>query len=580
MPEVLCVNSNAASSKRPHVEPLDFIALARRVLHLANKGTARIEFLREASRMILGFSGCDALELYVAHSRINYWWSARVRPRESFDFRLGGAKVDSAAQGQAPSWLDELAGRVQQGNVGPRSRCITQRGSFWTADAESDLALNESPENLSDPRQYAIGSLAVVPFEVGENAPCALVLSSGRKHLFTEQNIEFYEALAQTLGLAMDDRRAQHALNERVKELTCLYAIAQVFEVADGTLAECLEQVVTTLPAAWQFPESVVARIRVDNVESNTGDFERTIHRQRAAVVVNGRERGAVEVGYVTDEPEFAETVFLEEEAHLIEAVAREVSAFMERREAHEEKERLADQVRHADRLMTIGQLASGIAHDINEPLGSILGFSQLLRKQVGLPDPILADLDKIIHAALQAREIVRKLMLFARQSVPAWSWARLNDIVEGCLNLLATRFMQRNINVVKKLDPAIPHIYADPVQIHQLVVNLCVNGVQAMADGGTLTVRTQADKESVLLMVEDTGTGMPSEVADRVFEPFFTTKSAEEGTGLGLSVVHDIVTAHSGTIQFKTQAGVGTRFEVHFPLNPTSARPLNEPLS
>ncbi len=568
------------------IEPLDFIAASRCVLHLASRGAGRIEFLRDVSRLLLDFSGCDALLMIAGleDGASRYQWSAARVPHESFNFepRDGGTGVDpsSTATGAGAigarrthptAWLDELIGNVLCRNVGPKSRCVTEHGSFWTADVVSELALVNGDTLLPGSVHVEVRSLAVIPFDVNSSMPGVVALLSGRKHAFSAQNVEFYEAVAQTLGLAMDDRRAQHALRERVKELTCLYAIAQVLETAEERASEVLGEIVRLLPPAWQFPDAVVARIRIDEAEFTTGDMSRAMHRQLAPLVVDDSKRGFVEVGYVEDRPEFVEGAFLREEEYLIAAIARELSLFVQRSDVRLEKLRLAEQVRQADRLATLGQLAAGVAHEINEPLGAVLGFAQLARKVSDVPDRAVQDLDKIIQAALHAREIVRKLMLFARQSPSSRSWVRINDIVDESLGLLASRLSEQGVKVVRDLDPACSPVFADAVQLNQIVVNLCVNGMQAMSQGGTLTIRTRGSVDSVIITVEDTGTGVPPEIRDRIFEPFFTTKSAEQGTGLGLSVVHGIVTAHGGSIDFDTGPAAGTRFDVRLPTPPPS---------
>jgi signal transduction histidine kinase len=551
------------------------------VLRLATQGLGRSEFLRETSRLLLDFSACQALELHadLGNGGSRYRWSAGRSPQESFDFE-SLATGESAActvattasiAARPRAWFDELVQSVLRAQIGPRSRCVTAHGSFWTGDAVSDLALSEQSYSSPAVANLEVGSIAIIPFDVAPTIPAVLALLSGRKHAFSAQNIEFYEALAQTLGLAIDDRRAQHALRERVKELSCLYAIAQVLEGVDATVPEALATIVQIIPPAWQFPDRVVARIRLDDREFSTGETTRIKYSQEAAVVVEGTIRGLVEVGYVQDHPEFVEGPFLKEEEHLISAIAREVSLFVLRSEVRIEKQRLAEKVRQADRLATIGHLAATVAHEINEPLGGILGFAQLAHKAPGVPDKVVKDLGKIVQETLHAREIVRKFMLFARQSPSTRSWVRVNDTVEDSLTLLAARFTEHGVKVVRDLDPARPGVFADAVQLHQVVVNLCVNGIQAMPRGGTLAIRTRGSADSVSIIVEDTGTGIPPEVRERLFEPFFTTKNPEQGTGLGLSVVHGIVTSHGGTITFDTEQGAGTRFEVRLPTSSPS---------
>ena len=536
--------------------------------------------------MLLGFSGCDALvlNLDLQDGAARYEWSATRVPHESFKFepRYDGPRVDPsstvaanaqpAACGTLPTaWFDDLIQSVLYRNVGPKSRCVTAHGSYWTGDVMSELALAPGKTFLPGPAHREIRSIAVIPFDVTPSNPGVLALLSERKHVFSAQNLEFYEALAQTLGLAMDDRRAQHALRERVKELSCLYAIAQVLKSAERPVSETLAEIVLLLPPAWQFPEALVARIRIDETEFATGDMSRAAYRQEAPVVIDDAIRGLVEVGYVEDRPEFVEGAFLKEEKHLIAAIAREVSLFVQRCDVRLEKLRLAEQVRQTDRLATIGRLAAGVAHEINEPLGGILGFAQLARKSKGVPERVVQDLDKIVQTALHARDIVRKLMLFARQSPPSRFWVRINDIVDESIGLLGSRLTEYGVTVVRELDPASPTLFADAVQLNQMVVNLCVNAIQAMPRGGCLTIRTRRSADSIVITVEDTGMGIPSEIAERVFEPFFTTKNSEQGTGLGLSVVHGIVIAHGGTIRFDTRPGAGTRFEVCLPISAPS---------
>lgn len=477
--------------------------------------------------------------------------------------------ANEGARGFKP-WLDNIVESVARGDVGSESRCVTFHGTFWTPDAAADLTFNDESSLTCDNSGGLVKSLAIIPFEMNARDPGVLVLMAARKHVFTSQNIEFYESLAQTLGLAIVDRRAQHALRERVKELTCLYSIARILESPDITVMDAIRQIVELIPSAWQFPDSIVARIAVDDIVYSHGDMHAAPYRQEAPIRIDGRQRGAVEVGYVADRPEFVEGAFLPEEQHLVRAIAREVAQFAQRSAAIEEKLRLAEQVRQADRLATIGQLAAGVAHEINEPLGAILGFAQLAKKAPGIAEATEQDLEKIVGAALHARTIVRKLMLFARQTPPSKASVHLNAIVHESLKLLEPRLSENRVNVIRDLDSADPVVYADAVQLHQLVINLCVNGLQAMSNGGRLTVRTRINGQMAELDVQDEGSGISPEIADRIFEPFFTTKSPDQGTGLGLSVVHGIVLSHGGTIDFETSPESGTHFCVRLPASPS----------
>jgi len=294
--------------------------------------------------------------------------------------------------------------------------------------------------------------------------------------------------------------------------------------------------------------------------------FRESTHRLAAPVVVAGRPRGQVEVFYSEARPSADEGPFLREERSLINEVARQVSLILERREASETNLRLEEQLRHADRLATIGRLAAGVAHELNEPLGAILGFAQLTQSNFGLPDQTGRDLEKIVRAALRAREIVKKLLIFARQTPAQRMPVDINRTVREGLYLLTARCAKAGIAMGLHLPADLPAVEGDPSLLEQVVVNLAVNGIQAMPQGGTLTLTTGTEGAFVLLAVEDTGEGMTEEVRRQIFTPFFTTKEVGQGTGLGLPVVHGIVTAHGGRISLHSEVGKGTRVRILLP--------------
>ncbi len=363
-------------------------------------------------------------------------------------------------------------------------------------------------------------------------------------------------------------------LRERVKELSCLYAIARIAGEPGLSLGSILERIANLLPPAWQYTEIASGQIVLDGDEFLSGGFDDRGARQSAPILVNGERRGQVEVIYREERPELDEGPFLTEERNLIDAVAGQVALIIERKLAGEEREQLQEQLRHADRLATIGQLAAGVAHELNEPLAGILGFAQLARKAPGLPEPVAGDLDKIVKASLHAREVVKKLMLFARQSPLEKAEADLNRLVEEGLYFVESRCLKAGVELVRELADGMPRLVVDKGQLHQVLVNLVVNAVQAMPDGGRLVIRTAVDGQEAVLAVTDTGGGMDETTRKRMFVPFFTTKDVNEGTGLGLAVVHGIVSSHGGTIRVESEPGRGTTVEIRLPF---SARGVGE---
>jgi two-component system NtrC family sensor kinase len=368
------------------------------------------------------------------------------------------------------------------------------------------------------------------------------------------------------------DQTAQ-ALRERVKELSCLYRINRVFEGSVGSPDEAFQRIVELIPPAWQYPEIASARIVLDDKRYETPGFEEGCARQSSEVIVDAKCRGAVDVVYKEARPALDEGPFLKDERSLLDAIARQIAVIVERQDAEQERAHLQKQLMHADRLATIGQLAAGVAHELNEPLSSILGFAQLLKRDPALPESGRQDVQKIVTASLHAREIIKKLLLFARQTPTFKGPVDLNQVVMGAVDLFQHQFEKEGIELSCVLCPQMPVLAADAGQLTQVLVNLVVNAVQAMPQGGRLIVQTRVHDGRVVCSVEDTGVGMTEEILDRLFVPFFTTKEVNQGTGLGLPVVHGIVTSHGGTIEVASAPGKGTTFTIRLPIEPAPDR-------
>lgn len=554
----------------------DFRALSYQILHYANRGFLRIDFLREIAKLIVDFSGCDAVVLHIK-DRGKYYRCA-FTPRAAPSFCIGTTPYTEndviLPPFQDNSGLQRLCQEILLGAFDPASPFFTKNGSFWTNDIDDPkLFAAKGKDQLPQQSLGADGecrSLALIPIETNRERHekiGLLELRSTQKDFFKPDEIDFYEGVAEIISVALTHRRAQVRLRERVKELTCLYGIAQVAERPNITLDQMLQSIVELLPPAWLHPDIAVARIIVDGHAYTTPQFQDKRFKQIADIVVNGARRGVVEVIYTEERPELDEGPFLKEERSLIETIAKELALIIERKKVEEDKIKLEEQLRHADRLATIGQLAAGLAHELNEPLGSILGFAQLAGKNPKLPKEAEQDLEKIVTSSLQAREIIKKLLIFARQMPPSKTSVNLNQIVNDGLYLLDARLAKKEIELALLLAPSLPEITADPVQLHQVLVNLIVNAVQAMPNGGRLTIQTLAGEGRVSLIVEDTGIGMSEGVLQQIFVPFFSTKDVGEGTGLGLAVVHGIVKSHGGFIKVESAPERGSRFEVQLPV-------------
>lgn len=562
----------------------DYAVLSQRILRYANRGAPRIEFLTGISTVLLEFLECDAVELRLRDPDLYYRWEFTAKPTRSSQFTL--LANHPKERGNPPKsnvqlgYSERLCREVMRGRLHPESPFFTKRGSFWTGNqpafehagsSQAHRPVRSGP-GRQKPAERAVGvgpyrSFALIRFRVDERTVGLLQLKSLQRSRFSRKKVEFCERVVETLGLAIANRRAQWALRERVKELTCLYGIGRIAQLSELSLDEALQRVVELLPPAWQFPGIACGRIMLDGRAFTTAGFRDGTHRQAADLTVNGKLRGFIEVVYTEGKTEFAEGPFLAEERSLIDTVAREVALIVERRETEAYQSVLQAQLRHADRLATIGQLAAGVAHELNEPLGSVLGFAQLIQKEPDLPEAAAKDVERIVKASLRAREVIHKLLVFSRQKTPVKARVNLNRIVEEALYFLESRCAAAGIALSPALAPDLPEINADASQLHQVLVNLVVNSMQAMPEGGTLTIETRAGAEYVSLSVQDTGMGISDKIKGKIFTPFFTTKDVDQGTGLGLAVVHGIVASHGGSIRVESAPGKGARFEIRLPV-------------
>lgn len=225
------------------------------------------------------------------------------------------------------------------------------------------------------------------------------------------------------------------------------------------------------------------------------------------------------------------------------------------------------------EKMAALGQLVSGIAHELNNPLTAILGYTQLLLGRGLGPGP-LSEARKVYHEAERARRIVKNLLYFARENRTERTRVDLNEIIERTLALRSYEMKVENIVVDCELAPDLPRTMADPYQLQQVVLNLVINAEQALLEGrgqGRVWIRTQhlphARGDRISLEISDDGPGIPHDIAGRVFDPFFTTKPAGVGTGLGLSIVYGIVHQHGGEVAFASQPGSGAKFTVELPV-------------
>ncbi len=276
-------------------------------------------------------------------------------------------------------------------------------------------------------------------------------------------------------------------------------------------------------------------------------------------------------------EVEFVSNVYEVNHRRVIQCNIRDIT---QRKQAETENKILRDKAEMASRLAAVGEMAAGIAHEINNPLTGVIGFSELLLERPGLPEDVREELRIINDSSLRVRDIIKRMLTFARQVEPQRRNVSINELLDNTLELRDYVLKTANIKVVKQYDPDLPWVYADPGQLQQVFLNLIVNAEYAMKKtnkNGVLILKTERFGDYVQVSITDNGTGMSETTLAKLFQPFFTTKDPGEGTGLGLSLSHGIIQEHFGTIRAESAVGHGATFIIELPVPPVEIPPIIE---
>lgn len=241
-----------------------------------------------------------------------------------------------------------------------------------------------------------------------------------------------------------------------------------------------------------------------------------------------------------------------------------------------------------SEKLASVGLLAAGIAHELNNPLTGVLTFSYLVKKNLPAGSRDAEDLGLVIRETKRCATIIRRLLDFSREKTPEKAFADLNTLIEETLQLIKQSAQVENIEIITDLDEQLPAVWLDENLIKQVIMNMLVNAQHAIEGAGSITIKTRfhaapadaepgADSEDMAeITITDTGCGIAADDLQRIFDPFFTTKGVGKGTGLGLSVSHGTIEAHGGTIEVESSVGKGTEFRIHLPLGGTAEQRSN----
>ncbi|MGA1841015.1 MAG: ATP-binding protein [bacterium] len=370
-----------------------------------------------------------------------------------------------------------------------------------------------------------------------------------------------------------------HDLIKRIKELNCLYAISNIVEKSWISLEEIIQRIVDIIPPSWQYSEIACARIFLEGQKWCTKNFQETIWKQTSDIMVYGQRIGALDVFYLEKKPESDEGPFLKEERSLIDAVAERLGRIIEYKKAEIAKElKIEQELQHHGRLQLMGKLAASIVHEIKNPLVSIGLMTQSMMerlKQNKVGDDIFQDMESVIHEVQRLEKLLENLTDFGKPKVFRTTREDIHYPINETLKLLSKEIRTSKITIEKSFNPDIPSVLIDVSKMQQVFLNVLLNAIDAMTEGGNIIIKTDFIREKiedkitqnwVQIAIQDSGIGIKREDMPHLFEPFYSKSS--ERTGLGLSIVLGLIELHNGKIKIDSQEGKGTTVKIHLPVD------------
>ncbi len=430
--------------------------------------------------------------------------------------------------------------------------------------------------------RQGIQSLLCVPMVIGGKVIGFIGLDSvNEEKMWAEDTRSLLEVVGQVFANALENKKTRQALQESEERLRTVYETfpdpVTIIQTENG---RCID-----VNSAFSRVTGWSATEVIGKTETDLELWENPAERQKlvdgiseSGKIENLEARLRLKDGRTITALMSAVLIRLNDQPHIL-TITRDIS---ELKSAQEEREQLKTQLIQAQKMEAIGTLAGGIAHDFNNILGAIIGYAEMALYDTRQDSMEHYNIDQVLKAGHRAKDLVKQILAFSRKSEQNKQIISLAPIIGEALNLLRAS-LPTTIEIKQNIEPNLDAIYADPTQIHQVMMNLCTNAGHAMADSaGILSVSLQnidlrAEAATlnpdliagpyVKLSISDTGHGMDNSTLDRIFDPYFTTKAQDKGTGMGLAVVHGIIKGHGGSIQVDSTPGQGSRFDIFFPI-------------
>jgi signal transduction histidine kinase/DNA-binding response OmpR family regulator len=470
--------------------------------------------------------------------------------------------------------LECMCGNVICGRTPATEPFFTRGGSFWTNSTTDLLASTTDKERQARTRNRCHGagyeSVALIPLKNGDQVIGLFQLNDERRNRFKLEDILFLEKIGASIGIAIRRRENSSDLQTaktRFKELFDHMASGVAVYEASQNGEEFIIQ------------DFNLAALKIDNL--NPDDV---IGKNVAEIFPGIKDFGLFSViknVWRTGKPEYLPATLYKDyrfsgwrDNYVYKLPSGEVvviyNDLTEKIVAGEKQKLLENKAEVSSRLAAVGEMAAGIAHEINNPLTGVIGFSEILLERNDLPADVKEQLKIIADGSNRVKNIVRRMLTFARQNKPVKSKANINELIDNTLEIRGYVLKTSNIDVIKKYDLDLPWIPVDAGQMQQVFLNLIVNAEYSMKkahDKGVLTITTEWEGSKIRLSFRDDGLGMSQESKAKLFHPFFTTKPVGEGTGLGLSLSHSIILEHGGTIEVDSEPGKGADFIITLPI-------------
>lgn len=483
-------------------------------------------------------------------------------------------------------YLECTCGLILSGRTNPNNPLFTPGGSFWTNDPLPiwDLPPGEDPRlNLRNKcLNQGYASVALIPIKTTEGIIGLIQLNDRRKECFTLETVAVLESIAARIGEAMIRKQTKHELQEREDQLKMALkaANAGIWEwdlesnqnVWSDELWNLYELDRTADEASYK---NWMKSIHPDDRASIESALSATVEQGgeiRIQWRVNRKQKNAP-VRWLLSHGEARRNKKGDLESYL--GIVIDIT---DMKQVEAERTSLTEQLQHSQKMESVGRLAGGVAHDFNNMLQIILGYTELALGKTDPFDPLFSSFQEIQGAAQRSSLLTRQLLAFAREQTIAPVTLDLNDEISNMIKMLR-RLLREEVVLVWRPGANLHQIKLDPSQIDQILINLCINAQDAISGNGRIIIETEnvtldetycsghvevVPGDYVALTISDTGCGMDTETLGHIFEPFFTTKEVGKGTGLGMATVYGIVKQNGGFIYVYSEPGQGTTFKIH----------------